>query len=218
MNINKEQIMKEQRDKMINDHLIARGIKDRHVLEIMRNLPREKFVSSQHIVNSYGDHPLPIGHSQTISQPYIVALMSELCEFDGSEKVLEIGSGSGYQSAILSALANKVFSIERIKPLAERAKKILEELGCNNVTVIHGDGYAGLTGEAPFDVIMLTAAPEKIPAPLIDQLADRGRLIAPVGDRIQQLIRIKKICGQITTETITYVTFVPMIKGYSENN
>ena len=214
---NKEKIMKEQRDKMINDHLIARGIRDRQVLEIMRNLPREKFVKSEHIVNSYGDHPLPIGHNQTISQPYIVALMSELCEFEGSEKVLEIGSGSGYQSAILSGLANKVFSIERIKPLAERAKKILEELGCNNVTVIHGDGYDGITHEAPFDVIMLTAAPEKIPAALINQLADGGKLIAPVGDRTQQLVRLKKICGQIVSETITYVAFVPMVKGCSNN-
>ncbi|MCL2154857.1 MAG: protein-L-isoaspartate(D-aspartate) O-methyltransferase [Leptospirales bacterium] len=218
MNLTKENIMKEQRDKMINDHLIARGIRDRHVLEIMRNLQREKFIPSKHIVNSYGDHPIPIGHNQTISQPYIVALMSELCEFCGDENVLEIGCGSGYQAAVLSSLSHRVFSIERIKPLAERAKNILKELECNNVTVIHGDGYNGFIEEAPFDIIMLTAAPEKIPIALIDQLADGGRLVAPVGDRIQQLIRLKKICGKIVSENITYVTFVPMIKGCSIND
>ena len=215
MDIDKEKIMKEQRLRMINDHLSARGIKDRRVLEIMGNLKREKFVSSKYLTDSYGDHPIPIGHNQTISQPYIVALMSELCEFSGDEKVLEIGSGSGYQTAILSSLSNRVFSIERIKPLAERAKRILSELGCDNVTVIHNDGYNGFIEEAPFDVIMLTAAPEKIPAELINQLADGGKLVAPVGSRTQQLIRIKKICGNIISETITYVTFVPMVQGCS---
>jgi protein-L-isoaspartate(D-aspartate) O-methyltransferase len=216
MNINQEDILKKQRLKMINDHLSARGIKDRRVLEIMGNLEREKFVPSKYTADSYGDHPIPIGHDQTISQPYIVALMSELCEFNGDEKVLEIGSGSGYQAAILSGLANRVFSIERIKPLADRARKILNELGCDNVTVIHNDGYDGFIEEAPFDVILLTAAPEKIPAELINQLSEAGRLVAPVGgSRTQQLIRVKKICGQIISETITYVTFVPMVKGCS---
>jgi protein-L-isoaspartate(D-aspartate) O-methyltransferase len=182
----------------------------------MGNLKREKFIPSKYMTDSYGDHPVPIGHNQTISQPYIVALMSELCEFNGDEKVLEIGSGSGYQTAILSGLANRVFSIERIKPLAVRAKKILNELGCDNVAIIHNDGYNGFIEEAPFDVIMLTAAPEKIPADLINQLAESGRLVAPVGDsRTQQLIRLKKICGEIVSETITYVTFVPMVKGCS---
>ncbi|MCL1864976.1 MAG: protein-L-isoaspartate(D-aspartate) O-methyltransferase [Spirochaetes bacterium] len=218
MNIDKENIMKAQRLKMVNDHLIARGIKDRRVLEIMGNIQREKFIPSKYIFDSYGDHPVPIGHNQTISQPYIVALMSELCEFSGDEKVLEIGSGSGYQAAILSALSNRVFSIERIKPLAENAKNILKELGCDNVTVIHDDGYNGFIEEAPFDIIMLTAAPETIPVALIDQLADGGRLIAPVGNRTQQLIRLKKVSGEIISETITYVTFVPMIKGCSIND
>ena len=218
MNINKEKILKEQRLRMINDHLSARGIRDRRVLEIMGNLKRENFVPSKYMADSYGDHPIPIGHHQTISQPYIVALMSELCEFSGDEKVLEIGSGSGYQTAILSGLANRVFSIERIRPLAERAKKILSELECNNVTVIHNDGYNGFIEEAPFDVILLTAAPEKIPAELISQLTDAGRLIAPVGSRTQQLVRLKKICGEIISETITYVTFVPMVKGCSTND
>ena len=161
MNIDKDKIMKDQRQQMINDHLIARGISDKRVLERMGELEREKFIPSKFLIDAYGDHPVPIGHNQTISQPYIVALMSELCEFKGTEKVLEIGCGSGYQSAILSTLASQVFSIERIKPLAEKAEKILKALGCVNVKVIHNDGFKGLIEEAPFDVILLTAAPGK---------------------------------------------------------
>ncbi len=213
MKIDKEKIMKDQRRWMINEHLIARGISDKKVLDVMSNLTREKFVPSKYMVDSYGDHPIPIGHNQTISQPYIVALMSELCEFKGEEKVLEIGCGSGYQAAILSALAANVFSLERIKPLAENAVLILEELGCSNVKVIHSDGFDGLPGEAPFDVILLTAAPENIPQTLIDQLADGGRLVAPEGNTVQQLVRLKKESGKLTSETITYVSFVPMLKG-----
>ncbi|HNX22826.1 MAG TPA: protein-L-isoaspartate(D-aspartate) O-methyltransferase [Spirochaetota bacterium] len=215
MKIDKESIMKDQRAWMIKEHLIARGIADKKVLDIMSNLQREKFVPSKYMVDSYGDHPIPIGHNQTISQPYIVALMSELCEFKGDEKVLEIGCGSGYQAAILSKLADKVFSIERIKPLAENAARVLKELGCENVKVMHNDGFNGLIEESPFDVIILTAAPEVIPISLIDQLAEGGRLVAPVGNTVQQLIRLKKNNGSITTETITYVSFVPMVKGYN---
>ena len=211
--------MREQRLKMIKEHLIARGIGDRRVLEIMGNLQRERFVPSKYVKDSYGDHPISIGYNQTISQPYIVALMSELCEFSGNEKVLEIGSGSGYQSAVLSALSSRVFSIERIKPLAERAKKVLKELGCGNVTVIHNDGYNGFIEEAPFDVIMLTAAPGTIPAALIEQLADGGKLVAPVGGSLsQKLIRLKKVSGDVISETITFVSFVPMIKGRSDDD
>jgi len=215
MKIDKEKIMKDQREWMIKEHLTARGITDKRVLDVMSRLQREKFVPSKYMVDSYGDHPIPIGHSQTISQPYIVALMSELCELKGKEKVLEIGCGSGYQSAILSELASQVFSIERIKPLAENAKRILEESGCSNVKIIHNDGYIGLIEEAPFDVIILTAAPEAIPQPLIDQLAEGGRLVAPVGNNVQELVKLKKISGIITTETITYVSFVPMVKGFN---
>ena len=213
MKIDKDKIMKEQREWMIKEHLIARGISDKKVLDVMGNLAREKFVPSKYMVDSYGDHPIPIGHHQTISQPYIVALMSELCEFKGDEKVLEIGCGSGYQAAILSALAGNVFSLERIKPLAENAALLLEELGCSNVKVIHSDGFEGLPHEAPFDVILLTAAPESIPQTLIDQLADGGRLVAPEGGTVQQLMRIKKESGKLNSETITYVSFVPMLKG-----
>ena len=215
MEIDQEKIMKDQRDWMIKEHLAARGITDKRVLEVMGRLQREKFVPSKYMVDSYGDHPIPIGHNQTISQPYIVALMSELCEFKGNEKVLEIGCGSGYQSAILSELAGKVFSIERIKPLADSAAEILKELGCGNVKVIHNDGYKGLEEESPFDVILLTAAPETIPQPLIDQLAEGGRLIAPVGNTVQELIKLTKKSGAIITDNITYVSFVPMLKGYN---
>ena len=139
--------------------------------------------------------------------------MSELCEFKGDEKVLEIGCGSGYQAAILSELAGKVFSMERVKSLADNAEKILKELGYENVKVILRDGFNGIIEEAPFDVIVLTAAPEVIPQPLIDQLSEGGRLIAPVGNTVQQLIKLRKKSGIVTSETITYVSFVPMLKG-----
>jgi len=214
MKIDKDSIMKDQRDWMIKEHLMARGISDKRVLDVMGNLQREKFIPSKYMVDSYGDHPIPIGHNQTISQPYIVALMSELCEFKGHEKVLEIGCGSGYQAAILSALAGTVFSMERIKPLAENAEKILKELGCSNVSVIHSDGFDGLPDEAPFDVILLTAAPESIPQALIDQLAEGGRLVAPEGSTVQQLVKLRKKSDEIISETITYVSFVPMLKGF----
>lgn len=208
-------LLKEQRERMIELHLKARGIIDQGVIQAMYNVRREKFIPEGYINESYGDHPLPIGHEQTISQPYIVALMTQLCEIRGNEKVLEIGCGSGYQSAVLSGLAAKVFSIERIKALAEKAEKVLKELGFDNVTVIHNDGYNGLSEEAPFDVIMLTAAPEKIPQNLIDQLSDGGRLVAPVGNDIQQLVRLRKEWGRIESEIITYVRFVPMLKGFN---
>lgn len=207
-------ILKERRHKMIEQHLKGRDITDQRVIHAMNNVRREKFIPGRYIEDTYGDHPLPIGFEQTISQPYIVALMTQLCEIRGNEKVLEIGCGSGYQSAVLSEIAEKVFSIERIKELADRADNILKELGYKNVTVIHDDGYHGLVTEAPFDVIMLTAAPETIPQDLIDQLADGGRLVAPVGNDIQQLIRLRKEWGRIETETITYVRFVPMLKGF----
>lgn len=208
-----DKILKERRDRMIEQHLKDRGIYDQGVIHAMNKVRREKFIPDRYIEDTYGDHPLPIGYDQTISQPYIVALMTQLCEIRGSEKVLEIGCGSGYQSAVLSELAVKVFSIERIKELADKADKVLKELGYKNVTVIHNDGYHGLPEEAPFDVIMLTAAPDKIPQNLIDQLSDEGRLVAPVGNDIQQLIRLRKEWGRIESETVTYVRFVPMLKG-----
>ena len=218
MNLDKKEIMKKQRERMIREHLLARDITDTRVINAMSEIERELFIADKYFVDAYGDHPLPIGHGQTISQPYIVALMSQLCNFEGSEKVLEIGSGSGYQSAILSRLAREIFSIERIEPLARRAESILQDMGCGNVKVIHGDGFEGFPEAAPFDVIILTAAPEKIPQKLMDQLADRGRLVAPVGDTVQKLVRVTKKGEHLETEVVTYVRFVPMVKGQGPIN
>lgn len=209
-------IMHEQREKMITNHLIARGISDQRVIEAMRKTKRELFIPEQYMVDAYGDHPLPIGDGQTISQPYIVALMSQLCQLKGDEKVLEIGSGSGYQTAILSLLASEIYSIERIKNLKETAEKNLIKFGCKNVKLIHGDGYKGLPEQAPFDVIILTAAPDTLPEILIDQLASKGRLVAPVGSSVQKLIRISKDGEKLHSEEIIHVRFVPMIKGYNK--
>ncbi len=209
-------IMHEQREKMIKNHLIARGISDPRVIEAMRKTEREMFIPEQYMVDAYGDHPLPIGDGQTISQPYIVALMSQLCQLKGDEKVLEIGSGSGYQTAILSQLASEIYSIERIKNLKEKAEKNLMKFGCKNVELIHGDGYKGLPEKAPFDVIILTAAPETIPEALTDQLASGGRLIAPAGSSIQKLFCISKDGQELHTEEIIHVRFVPMVQGYNK--
>jgi protein-L-isoaspartate(D-aspartate) O-methyltransferase len=198
---------------MIREHISSRDITDQRVIDAMRETERELFIQEKYFIDAYGDHPLPIGHGQTISQPYIVALMSQLCEFTGDEKVLEIGCGSGYQAAILSRLAREIYSIERIDALAQKAGQILSDTGCLNVKVIHGDGFEGLPDEAPFDVILLTAAPDRIPQKLIDQLADNGRLIAPVGESVQKLIKIVRKGENILSEVITYVRFVPMIKG-----
>jgi len=198
---------------MIREHISSRDISDQRVIDAMRETERELFIQEKYFIDAYGDHPLPIGHGQTISQPYIVALMSQLCEFTGEEKVLEIGCGSGYQAAILSRLAKEIYSIERIDALAQKAGQILSDTGCLNVKVIHGDGFEGLPDEAPFDVILLTAAPDRIPQKLIDQLADNGRLIAPVGESIQKLIKIVRKGENILSEVITYVRFVPMVKG-----
>ncbi|HOP28123.1 MAG TPA: protein-L-isoaspartate(D-aspartate) O-methyltransferase [Spirochaetota bacterium] len=213
MAIDKKEIMKQQRERMIREHLTSRDITDQRVIDAMRETERELFIQEKYFVDAYGDHPLPIGHGQTISQPYIVALMSQLCEFTGEEKVLEIGCGSGYQAAILSKLAKQIFSIERIEALANKAEQILSDTGCSNVNVIHGDGFDGYPAAAPFDVILLTAAPDRIPQKLIDELADEGRLIAPVGESVQKLVKITKKGDNIHTEIITYVRFVPMVKG-----
>lgn len=206
-------IMLDQREKMITNHLIERGISDQRVIEAMRKTERELFIPEQYIFDAYGDHPLPISDGQTISQPYIVALMSQLCQLKGDEKVLEIGSGSGYQAAILSQLASEIYSIERIKNLKETAENNLRKFGCTNVEVIHGDGYKGLPEKAPFDVIILTAAPERIPEILTDQLASGGRIVAPVGASTQKLLRISKDENGLHSEEIIHVRFVPMVQG-----
>jgi len=205
--------MEKLRDIMVKRQIESRGISDQRVLNAMRSVERHKFVPGQHISSAYEDHPLPIGHGQTISQPYIVALMTELCELSGNEKVLEIGTGSGYQAAVLSMLAKEVYSIEIVKPLGKSAEKKLESLGHKNVHVRIGDGYMGWPEESPFDVIILTASPPSIPQTLIDQLKEGGILIAPEGDLMQELVKITKNNGKIQKKTVTYVRFVPMVHG-----
>ncbi len=185
-------------------------IRDEGVLAAMRTAPRHIFVPEKIRSRAYDDTPLPIGYGQTISQPYIVALMTELLELEGNEKVLEIGTGSGYQAAVLAGLAAKVFSIEIVRPLAERAASDLARLGYDNVQVRAGDGFAGWPTEAPFDAIILTAAPPRIPQPLLDQLALGGRLVAPVGEFQQDLVLLTREESGISRRSIIPVRFVPM--------
>lgn len=205
--------MERLRELMVKNQIEARGVTDERVLNAMRKVERHKFIPGHNLSSAYDDHPLPIGHGQTISQPYIVALMTELCELDGTEKILEIGTGSGYQAAVLALLAKEVYSIEIVESLGKSARQKLAELGYRNVEIRIGDGYAGWPEKAPFDVIMLTASPPKIPQSLIDQLSEGGILVAPEGEFSQELVTIKKSNGKISRKTITYVRFVPMVHG-----
>ncbi len=198
---------------MVKRQIESRGVNDERVLKAMREVERHKFIPNQHITAAYEDHPLPIGYGQTISQPYIVALMTELCRLNGMEKVLEIGTGSGYQAAVLSLLAKEVYTIEIVEPLGKLAKKRMKEMGYHNVHVRIGDGYKGWPEHAPFDVIIITAAPSEIPQTLFEQLKEGGIMVAPVGDFHQELITIEKVNGQMVKRVITYVRFVPMIHG-----
>ena len=200
------------RHEMVERDLIARGIKDAKVLEVMRRVPRHLFVPERQRGAAYEDRPLPIGEGQTISQPYIVALMSELLELQGSEKVLEIGTGSGYQAAVLSHLAQEVYTIEIIPALAARAKETLARLGRDNVSVKTGDGFYGWEEKGPFDAVLITASAEKIPDPLWRQLREEGRLVMPLGrERYgQRLVRVRKTAGKQLIENVTEVVFVPM--------
>ena len=209
--ISGENELERAREKMVTRQIEARGVKDARVLAAMRKVERHKFVTNRTITESYEDYPLPIGYGQTISQPYIVALMTELCRLKGNEKSLEIGTGSGYQAAVLSLLAREVYSIEIVEELGKSASKRLKELKYDNVKVRIGDGYKGWPEEAPFDVIILTASPPEIPETLLEQLKDGGILVAPVGDFTQELVRVEKHDGKYSRETITYVRFVPMI-------
>ncbi|HWR83181.1 MAG TPA: protein-L-isoaspartate(D-aspartate) O-methyltransferase [Candidatus Deferrimicrobium sp.] len=198
------------RREMIATQIEARGVADERVLAAMEKVERHLFVPDGTRSLAYADQPLPIGEGQTISQPYIVALMTELAQIDSSETVLEIGTGSGYQAAILGELCREVYSIEIVQPLADRAAKTLTELGYKNITVRHGDGYAGWPEHAPFDAVIVTCAPPTIPQPLIDQLADGGRLVSPVGTFWQELILIEKCGGLLTETSVIPVRFVPM--------
>ncbi|AEH45017.1 protein-L-isoaspartate O-methyltransferase [Thermodesulfatator indicus DSM 15286] len=215
MNINEPDIYQKARERMVQTQIAARGIKDPRVLAAMLKVPRHLFVEEALKDQAYGDYPLPIGEGQTISQPYIVALMTEALELKGPEKVLEIGTGSGYQAAILAELARWVYSIERYPSLARRAKKILESLGYNNVIIKVGDGTKGWPEAAPFDAIIVTAAGPKIPEPLIEQLKDGGRLVMPVGDEWSQyLIKVTKKGDQLIKENLGAVRFVKLVGEY----
>ncbi len=200
------------RSKMVDDQVVARGIKDQRVIAAMRKVPRHLFVEEALQGQAYSDHPLPIGDKQTISQPYMVALMTEALALTGKEKVLEIGTGSGYQAAILAECAAKVFSIERIRSLAIRARKLLLDLGYFNVEIKFTDGTVGWNDESPFDAIMVTAGAPDIPQPLVDQLKVGGRMAIPVGDaNIQDLIRITKTEDGIKKEDFGGCRFVKLI-------
>jgi protein-L-isoaspartate(D-aspartate) O-methyltransferase len=203
-----------QRERMVSEQIELRGIRNRDVLRVMRSTPRHLFVPPDVRANAYDDRPLPIGHRATISQPYIVALMTELLDLSPHHKVLEIGTGSGYQAAILAKLSAEVYSIEIEPELARSAAEILRKLGHPNVRVRHGDGYQGWPEHAPFDRIILTAAPPQIPQALLSQLARRGRLVAPEGASLQKLVVVeKRDDGTFSRKSVTDVTFVPMRPG-----
>ena len=201
---------KAMRERMVETQIKARGIKDARVLSAMLRVERHLFVPKEYQNSAYADQPLPIGAGQTISQPYIVALMTELLELKGGERVLEIGTGSGYQAAILAELAKEVYTIEIVETLSSSAKRVLSELAYQNITVKVGDGYLGWPGAAPFDAIIITCAPDHIPKPLLDQLKEGGRMVVPVGAYSQELKKIVKRSGKIATTDVIPVVFVPM--------
>jgi protein-L-isoaspartate(D-aspartate) O-methyltransferase len=201
---------KMQREQMVSQQIEARGVKDPLVLESMRTVPRHLFVPENYRDAAYNDTPLPIGDSQTISQPYIVALMTELLEVGAGQKVLEIGTGSGYQAAVLAAMGVEVRSIEIRQRLCERASATLVELGYTSVDVRCGDGYGGWPEEVPFDGIIVTAAPERIPDPLLEQLAENANMVIPVGDFYQELKVITRTADGFEERSVIPVRFVPM--------
>jgi protein-L-isoaspartate(D-aspartate) O-methyltransferase len=201
------------REQMVTQQIEARGVENPRVLAAMRSVPRHRFVPESDRGRAYQDRPLPIGHRQTISQPYIVAVMTDLLEPKPGDRVLEIGTGSGYQAAILSGLVEKIYSIEIIPELAETARITLAAEGYRNVQVITGDGYAGLPEHAPYDGIIVTAAPEKVPEPLIEQLAVGGRLVIPVGGWSQDLRVLERTEEGIRTTKLFPVRFVPLVRS-----
>jgi len=203
------------RKKMVEEQIIARGIKDKKLIEAMYKIERHRFIPEKFRDSAYGDFPVPIGEGQTISQPYMVALMTECLSLKGKEKVLEIGTGSGYQTAILAELAKEVYSIERIESLKIDAEKILNELGYTNIKIRLGDGTLGWPEEAPFDRIMVTAANQDVPPPLLEQLNQNGIMVIPLGDRFSQVLtKIEKRDNQIIRQEVCGCVFVPLIGKY----
>lgn len=202
----------ERRDRMVRDQIQGRGVKNPRVLDAMRKVPRHRFVRAALADQAYRDGPLAIGHGQTISQPFIVASMTELVDPQPGDKILEIGTGSGYQAAVLGELAAKVYTIEIVPELAARSRRLLAELGYENVEVITGDGWKGLPGEAPFDAIVVTAAPAAIPPPLLEQLAVGAKLVIPVGDRDQVLRLVERTEERLEERGVYPVRFVPLVR------
>jgi len=200
---------------MTEEQLRARGIRDPAVLAAMARVARDRFVPAGYQEMAYGDHPLPIGFEQTISQPYIVAYMTEAARIETGDRVLEIGTGSGYQAAILAELASEVYTIEIIPELAARARGVLDELGYRDVHVRAGDGYAGWPEQAPFDAIVVTAAPDHVPPALVEQLAIGGRMLIPVGAGEQEMRVITKTATGVIQQTTLAVRFVPLVRGDS---
>jgi protein-L-isoaspartate(D-aspartate) O-methyltransferase len=202
------------RRKMVEDQIAVRGVTDQNVLRAMQTVPRHQFVPSGQVPHAYEDRPLPIGYDQTISQPYIVAFMTEILNLRKHDRVLEVGTGSGYQAAVLAEIVDSVFTIEIVSPLAESARRRLSALGYNNVVVREGDGYNGWPDHAPFDAIMVTAAAEQIPQPLIDQLKEGGRMIIPAGGvgEVQELVLVEKRRGEVTFRNVLPVRFVPLVR------
>lgn len=211
-----EDAMEAQRERMVDRDIAGRGISDPRVLEAMRKVPRHRFVDARHADDAYGDHPLPIAGRQTISQPYIVAHMTELVRPQPDERALEVGTGSGYQAAVLSPLVEHVYTVEIVPELARDSAALLQDLGYDNVTVRQGDGWAGWPEHAPFDIIIVTAAPDEVPPALLEQLAPGGRMVIPVGPvyAVQELRLIEKSAGgELAERHIAPVRFVPMTGG-----
>jgi len=202
-----------ERTAMVRDQLAApgRGIRHDGVLRAMGTVPRHRFVPASQQEQAYDDHPLPIGYGQTISQPYVVAFMTEQLDPQPDDRVLEIGTGSGYQAAVLAQLVKEVYSIEIVQPLAQSAGTTLKELNITNVSVRAGDGYQGWTEKAPFDAVIVTCAPDHVPQPLVDQLREGGRMIMPVGGRYsQELVLLRKEHNSLRRQAVLPVRFVPM--------
>ncbi len=209
----------QERDVMVDSQIVVRGVSNPLVLEAMRAVPRHEFVSTDYLDQAYEDHPLPIGQGQTISQPYIVAWMSELLEVEPGDKVLEIGTGSGYQAAVLAEMGVEVYTVEVIAELAAAAAPRLERLGYQQVHMLEADGYFGWVEHAPYDAIIVTAAPDHLPQPLLGQLAEGGRLVIPVGPvgSFQTMWRFTNAeSGEVLAENLGYVSFVPLTGEGSE--
>jgi protein-L-isoaspartate(D-aspartate) O-methyltransferase len=211
------EVLRQARQRMVRKQIEDRGVRDKRVLAAMRKVPRHLYVPREMEPYAYADQPLPIGYGQTISQPYIVAFMTEALELKPQDRVLEIGTGSGYQAAVLAELVQDVYSIEIVEPLGREAAERLKRLGYSNIQVRIGDGYRGWPEAAPFDAIIVTAAPDHVPPALVGQLRQGGRLVLPVGRFFQELVRVRRTASGTKQETLLPVRFVPMV-GEAEKN